>query len=60
MARSPSDAGKNINANVVPYVVLNYEDNRIDVDALGIQPLSLVAVVCGGKLTYGYVHYVFF
>lgn len=34
------------------YVVIDQDDN-FDPTKFGIQPLSVVAVVCGGKLTFG-------
>ncbi|GAA6010557.1 hypothetical protein JCM11491_002967 [Sporobolomyces phaffii] len=44
--------GEPINALTVPYVVINQGDG-IDPAKLGVQPLSVVAVLCGGKLTFG-------
>ena len=32
---------------------LTFEDDNFDPTKFGIQPLSVVAVVCGGKLTFG-------
>ena len=45
-----------LDANVVPYVVLGNEGSyspTFDPRKYGIQPLSVVAVVCGEKLVYG-------
>lgn len=52
--RSP-DSGANIDAVNVPYIVVNDQDKYFDAIATGIQPLSISAVVCGGKLAYGCV-----
>lgn len=35
------------------YVVINYDDHFKPDKDFNIQPLSVVAVVCGGKVTYG-------
>ena len=45
-----------VDANVVPYVVLGNEGNyspTFDPRKYGIRPLSVVAVVCGEKVVYG-------
>ncbi|GAA5850453.1 hypothetical protein JCM3766R1_006566 [Sporobolomyces carnicolor] len=46
--------GKPINALTVPYVVMNQGDG-FDPAKVGVEPLSVVAVICGegGKLTFG-------
>ncbi|BGP43468.1 hypothetical protein JCM10449v2_007503 [Rhodotorula kratochvilovae] len=46
------DNGKNIDAQAVQYVVIDQDDD-FDPTSFGIQPLSVVAVLCGGKLTFG-------
>ncbi|GAA5844244.1 hypothetical protein JCM9279_001735 [Rhodotorula babjevae] len=46
------DAGKHIDAQAIQYVVIDQDDD-FDPTKFGIQPLSVVAVVCGGKLTFG-------
>ncbi|GAA6059551.1 hypothetical protein JCM10212_000607 [Sporobolomyces blumeae] len=48
------DAGKPINALEVPYVVINQGDG-FDATKFGVQPLSVVAVICGkgGQITFG-------
>ncbi|GAA6048666.1 hypothetical protein JCM3770_002009 [Rhodotorula araucariae] len=46
------DEGKNIDAQAIQYVVID-QDADFDPTSFGIQPLSVVAVVCGGKLTFG-------
>ncbi|KAL7342785.1 fungal chitosanase of glycosyl hydrolase group 75-domain-containing protein [Rhodotorula toruloides] len=45
-------SGKDIDAQSVPYVVID-QDKDFDPTKFGVQPLSVVAVVCGGKLTFG-------
>ncbi|GAA5904219.1 hypothetical protein JCM8208_006805 [Rhodotorula glutinis] len=46
------DDGKHIDAQAIQYVVIDQDDD-FDPVKFGIQPLSVVAVVCGGKLTFG-------
>ncbi|BGP35457.1 hypothetical protein JCM10296v2_007295 [Rhodotorula toruloides] len=45
-------SGKDIDAQSVPYVVID-QDKDFYPTKFGIEPLSVVAVVCGGKLTFG-------
>ncbi|KAH7062263.1 putative fungal chitosanase [Macrophomina phaseolina] len=42
-----------LDANVHPYVVFGNDSPRFDPQEYGMRPLSVVAVVCGGKLHYG-------
>ncbi|EAW11904.1 glycosyl hydrolase family 75 chitosanase csnB [Aspergillus clavatus NRRL 1] len=46
---------KDLDANIHPYVVFGNEDHspRFDPRKQGMEPLSVMAVVCGGKLHYG-------
>ncbi|KAK3313968.1 glycoside hydrolase family 75 protein [Apodospora peruviana] len=49
---------KDLNANVHPYVVFGNEGSKpgwkmFDPQSVGIEPLSVMAVVCGDKLFYG-------
>ncbi|GAA6013139.1 hypothetical protein JCM10207_006183 [Rhodosporidiobolus poonsookiae] len=48
------DSGNPIDASTVQYVVIDQDDN-FDPTSFGVQPLSVVAVVCGkgGKMTFG-------
>ncbi|KAM0752101.1 Chitosanase-domain-containing protein [Meredithblackwellia eburnea MCA 4105] len=45
-------SGKWVDAVSIPYVVID-DDSDFSPEKLGIQPMSAVAVVCNGKLTFG-------
>ncbi|KAK7726715.1 hypothetical protein SLS57_003276 [Botryosphaeria dothidea] len=42
-----------LDANVHPYVVFGNDGPKFDPQQYGMEPLSVMAVVCGGKLHYG-------
>ncbi|KAI9780967.1 MAG: hypothetical protein M1839_006406 [Geoglossum umbratile] len=48
-------AAKELDANLVPYVVFGNQDARpsFDPQRFGMRPLSVMAVVCGDRLIYG-------
>ena len=46
--------GKPLNANTDRYIVLNIDDDFNPTTQFGIRPLALTAVVCRGRLFFGF------